>query len=221
MLDSMLREPEGFWDKFYQDREKRIPFFVNKPDENLVQYVEHGTINTGKALELGCGPGRNAIFLAEHGWQVDAVDLSKESLQWAEKRAAEAGVHVNFIKENIFNLEVKESAYDLVYDSGCFHHIAPHRRMSYIELVTKSLKPGGCFALTCFEENGVLGGSDITDWDVYRQKSLHGGLGFTEDKLLHIFQDFEAIGIRKMNAVDPEDQQFGVKGLWTAIFKRT
>ncbi|MGB6407078.1 MAG: class I SAM-dependent methyltransferase, partial [Planococcus donghaensis] len=179
MLDSLLREPSGFWNEFYSNREKGIPFFVNKPDENLVDYFNKGLMKSGNVLELGSGPGRNAIYFAEKGCHVDAVDLSEESIEWAKERASERGVNVNFILNNIFDVQINEGTYDVVYDSGCFHHIAPHRRSNYIELVLKALKPGGHFAITCFVEGGELGGSDITDWEVYRQKSLNGGLGFT------------------------------------------
>ncbi|MFJ8118290.1 cyclopropane fatty-acyl-phospholipid synthase-like methyltransferase [Bacillus sp. RC55] len=92
MLDSLLREPAQFWDDFYSNREKEIPFFTNKPDENLVSYFEKKLLNSGKVLELGCGPGRNAIYFAENGCLVDAVDLSKESIHWATERAKEKNV---------------------------------------------------------------------------------------------------------------------------------
>lgn len=220
MLDALLHEPTNFWDDFYSNREKGIPFFANKPDENLVGYFENVLTGTsGKALELGCGPGRNAIYFAEKGYAVDAVDLSGQSLQWAIERAEERNLKVNFIRKNIFDLQIEEGSYDVVYDSGCFHHIAPHRRMSYINLVRKALKPGGYFAITCFVQGGELGGADITDWEVYRLRSLQGGLGFTEDRLRTIFKDFEEIEIRKMKEVDQTNELFGVSALWTALFK--
>lgn len=220
MLDSLLREPSGFWNNFYSDREKGIPFFVNKPDENLVGYFEQNLIQPGKVLELGSGPGRNAIYFAEKGCIVDAVDLSEESIAWAKERAEEINVDVNFIHENIFEIAIEEGTYDVVYDSGCFHHIAPHRRNNYIELVQKALKPGGHFAVTCFVEGGELGGSDITDWEVYRQRSLNGGLGFTEEKLRDIFGSLKPIDIRKMRKAEAADDVFGVSGLWTALFRK-
>lgn len=220
MLDSLLREPSQFWDDFYSNREKEIPFFTNKPDENLVSYFEKKLLNSGRVLELGCGPGRNAIYFAENGCLVDAVDLSKESIHWATERAKEKNVNVNFIHDNIFNLQIEEGTYDIVYDSGCFHHIAPHRRMSYINLVKKALKPGGYFAITCFVQGGELGGADITDWEVYRLRSLKGGLGFTDEKLRTIFKDFSEIEIRRMKGIKQSNEVFGMPALWTALFMK-
>ncbi|MDW0114582.1 class I SAM-dependent methyltransferase [Sporosarcina saromensis] len=221
MLDSLLREPTDFWNAFYEDRDKKIPFFVNKPDENLVSYFENQFIQPGNVLELGCGPGRNALYFAEKGCTVNAVDLSEESLQWAEERANEKEVSVNFIHKNIFELQLKEEAYDIIYDSGCFHHIAPHRRMSYLNLLSHSLKPGGYFAITCFVKGGELGGADITDWEVYRRRSLQGGLGFSEESLRTIFNRFEVVEIRRMKDYGNDQNCFGTSALWTALFRKS
>lgn len=220
MLDALLREPTAFWDGFYADRTKRIPFFVDKPDENLVRYVEQLEIPVNRVLELGSGPGRNALYLAENGSQVDAVDLAQTSVDWANERARERQLDVSFRQGNLFELPFKYGTYDFVYDSGCFHHIAPHRRNDYIRVVSDALRPGGCFALTCFVEGGQCGGSDMTDWDVYRQRSLNGGLGFTEEKLRSIFDTFDVLDIRLMQEAAPTDSVFGLSGLWTVLFRK-
>lgn len=220
MLDSLLREPAPFWNGFYKDREKNIPFFVNKPDENLVRYFDAGMVKPQKVLELGCGPGRNAIFLAEKGCSVDAVDVSEQSIDWAMERTKKCGIEVNYILEDIFMLQVEEATYDLVYDSGCFHHIAPHRRLDYINLIKRALKPNGFFALTYFVQEGNLGGSSMSDWDVYRKRSLEGGLGFTDQRLRKIFSEFGEIEICRMKDAAKTDNVFGVSGLWTALFQK-
>lgn len=76
------------------------------------------------------------------------------------------------------------------------------------------------FALTCFTEGGVLGGSDLSDWEVYRIRSLQGGLGFTYEKLRKIFKEFNEIEIRRMRELSPNNNIFGVDGLLTALFKK-
>ena len=205
---------------FYSNREKGIPFFVNKPDENLVNYFERKIFHPGKVLELGCGPGRNAIYFAENGCLVDAVDLSEESIRWATERAVEKNVHINFVNKNFFDIAIEEGTYDIVYDSGCFHHIAPHRRMSYINLLQQALKKGGYFAITCFVQGGELGGADISDWEVYRSRSIKGGLGFTDDKLRTIFKDFEEVEIRRMKEIKQSNEAFGTSALYTALFRK-
>jgi cyclopropane fatty-acyl-phospholipid synthase-like methyltransferase len=86
MYDLLIEESSFDWNKFYAERERKVPFFVNSPDENLVKYFEEKKIKAGKVLELGCGPGRNAIYLSEIGCTVDAVDISQEALDWGAER---------------------------------------------------------------------------------------------------------------------------------------
>ena len=221
VLDSLLREPKFFWDDFYRDRKREVPFFTVKPDENLVEYVERNIFKQGNVLELGCGPGRNAIYLANKGFAVDAVDISKETIQWASERAKKENIDVNFICQNIFELNIQEDSYDIVYDSGCFHHISPHRRLSYIQLIQRALKSGGYFAITCFSPNGEYGGATISDEEVYRSLSLKGGLGYDETKLRAVFKGFKEIEIRQMREIKPPAEMLGLAGFMTAVFQKT
>ncbi len=78
-------------------------------------------------LELGWGHGRNAVYLASLGCAVDAVDFSAEAISWARERARQACVRVSFQCCSLFNAACEPGAYDLVYDSGCFHHLPPRR----------------------------------------------------------------------------------------------
>jgi cyclopropane fatty-acyl-phospholipid synthase-like methyltransferase len=105
-----------------------------------------------------------------------------------------------------------------VYDSGCFHHIAPHRRMSYLNLINKALKPNGFFALTCFIQGGEFGGAEISDWEVYKLRSLKGGLGYTEEKLRAVFKDYKEIEIRRMKKITQPNVVFGESDLLTGLF---
>jgi cyclopropane fatty-acyl-phospholipid synthase-like methyltransferase len=222
MLDTLLQDESTFdWNSFYSNRKKKIPFFVDAPDENLVQYFEKGFFQQGKVLELGSGPGRNAIYFAKMGCEVDAVDLSNEALKWGRERADKHKVFINFMNQNIFDLQVDSHEYDIVYDSGCFHHIAPHRRSSYLRLVDKALKKNGYFALTSFLPGGELGGSTLSDQEIYKVRSLRGGLGYSEEDLRAIFANYEAIEIREMHDVKEDTSRFGVKGLLTSLFRKT
>jgi SAM-dependent methyltransferase len=135
----------SWWDSFYADRSKPVPFFVAKPDENLVSYLDRSMVTPGRALDLGCGPGRNAVHLASAGFTVDAVDLSPAAIAWAKDRARDAGTEVHFHCGDAFALTATDlgGPYDLIYDSGCFHHLPPHRRISYLALLDRSLAPGG------------------------------------------------------------------------------
>ena len=107
---------------------------------------------------------------------------------------------------------------DLVYDSGCFHHIPPHRRRTYIELVTDLLKPGGWFGLTCFRPEG---GSGFSDYEVYERRSLGGGLGYTEERLREIWShNLQVRAIRQMRKPGDESGFFGVDFLWVLLAQK-
>ena len=171
MLDDLLQKRDGdWWDKFYSDRNKPVPFFVDVPDENLAAYLEKGLIEKSKVIDIGCGNGRNSIYLAKQGFEVCGIDFSSASIEWAEQKAKEEAVNVKFINESFFDLEARHNSYDFVYDSGCLHHIKPHRRSQYIKKIADILKPEGYFGLTAFN---LKGGANISDYDVYRDFSMH------------------------------------------------
>lgn len=211
-----------WWDGFYADRSRAVPFFVARPDESLASYVERGLITPGRALDLGCGPGRNALHLASLGFEVDAVDLSPAAIAWARDRAREAGADIRFHCADAFALPADErnGPYDLIHDSGCFHHLPPHRRVSYLALLDRVLAPGGHLALTCFAAGETGMGSELPDADLYREHGLQGGLAYTPRSLRWIFSDLTEIELRRMHDEPPDSPYFGEPFLWTALFRR-
>ncbi|MFD7486349.1 class I SAM-dependent methyltransferase [Streptomyces mirabilis] len=210
----------AWWDGFYADRSKPVPFFVAKPDESLVGYLDKNLITPGRALDLGCGPGRNALHLAAAGFQVDAVDLSPTAIAWAQDRAREAGAEIRFHCGDAFALTDRDwgGPYDLVHDSGCFYHLPPHRRISYLALLDRVLAPGGHLSLTCFAAGAM--GSELPDEAFYRQSALHGGLAYTPESLRWVFSDLTEVELRRMRDEPPESGLFGEPFLWTALFRR-
>jgi len=210
LLDGLFEPPK--WDDFYADRDRPVPFFVAKPDENLASYLDRGLLRPGRALDLGCGPGRNAAHLAAAGYTVDAVDLSPTAIEWARERTT----GVRFLCGDAFRMELGE--YDLIYDSGCFHHLPPHRRISYLSLVDRCLKPGGHLGLACFAEGEM--GSEKPDEDLYQQNGLEGGLAYSAGSLRWIFAELTEVELRRMTEEPPDSPRFGVPFLWTALFQR-
>ncbi|MFF9067914.1 class I SAM-dependent methyltransferase [Streptomyces sp. NPDC014891] len=213
-----------WWDRFYADRDRPVPFFVAKPDENLVSYAERGLLPSGggRALELGCGPGRNSIRLAGLGYRVDAVDLSPAAVRWGEERAREAGATgIRFVCGDAFApATALDGPYDLVYDSGCFHHLPPHRRIGYLALLDRVLAPGGHFALTAFAAGEGGMGSELPDADFYRKGRLDGGLAYTDAALRAVFAGLTEVEIRRMRDEPADSPAFGEPFLWTALFRR-
>lgn len=210
----------GWWDGFYADRESGVPFFRAAPDESLVAWHHDGLLEVpsgGRALDIGCGPGRNAVWLAEQGYEVDALDLSPTALDWGRERAAEAGVEVNFVRANVFEWDERGGEYDLVYDSGCFHHLPPHRRVSYRALVERALAPDGAFGLACFASGAM--GSDAPDEELYRRGTLSGGVAYGDDDLRAIFGWLTEVELRRMREMPEGSELFGKEFLWAGLFR--
>ena len=83
------------------------------PDDWLIEQVTD--LKRGRALELACGLGHNAIWLAQQGWQVDAVDVSALGLAHAEEFARQCGTRVNWIAADLDHFVPEPAAYDLVF----------------------------------------------------------------------------------------------------------
>jgi SAM-dependent methyltransferase len=217
LLDLVVTGDDGSrWNEFFADRSRPVPFFTDRPDESLAGWFADGLIAAGRVLELGCGHGRNALYLAGLGCTVDAVDISAEAVGWARQRAGAAGAAVAFQTCSIFAAAIEPGAYDLVYDSGCFHHLPPHRRQTYARLVDRALKPGGQFGLSCFRPEG---GSGLTDQQVYERASLGGGLGYTEEQLRALWDraPFSVQVVRQMARAGTGGPYFGEDFLWVLL----
>lgn len=220
LLDSLLREPTEFWNTFYKDKEKNVPFFCDRPDEHLVKNIERQIIKPRKVLEIGCGNGRNAIYLAQKGCTVTAVDISQRAIDWAKEQAEVNSVKIQFVCENIFNLNLELQEFDYIYDSGCFHHLSPHRRVSYIQFINKYLKNNGYFSISAFKENGKYGGSSLSDKQYYMDRTLYGGLGYSKEKLQILFSEFQEIEIRDMQHNNLNHDEFGLEDFIVCTFKK-
>ncbi len=219
-LDALLAERQSdWWNEFYADRAKPVLFFGTEPDESLSAWVSDGVISPGKALDLGCGNARNAILLAKAGFNVEGVDYSRTAIEWAVQRAKEANADVRLHNASVFDAPIQPSSYDLVYDSGCFHHMPPHRRSSYIALVAEALKPGGWLGLTCFRPEG---GGGLSDNDVYERRTLAGGLGYTDTRLRELWSGlFEIVSLRQMRESPAGSDVFGKGFLWVLLARKT
>jgi SAM-dependent methyltransferase len=93
----------------------------------------------GRALVIGCGMGRHAIYLAQRGWRVTGVDNVARALRVARKRAGERGVTVEFIEADVTCLDgaTLNGPFDLMLDAGCFHSMADGERRRYGAGITR------------------------------------------------------------------------------------
>jgi len=89
-----------------------------------------GALEPGRALDIGCGSGRDAVHLAGRGWQVTAVEFVDKALARARQRAAEEGVEVRWVRGDVGELGRLglEPGYSLLYDIGCIQSLSDSAR---------------------------------------------------------------------------------------------
>lgn len=103
----------------------------------------------GRALDLGCGTGTDAIYLAKAGWEVVGVDFAPEAIATARDRASAAGAAATFVTADVSRLREAgvSGPFDLVLDVGCYHAIPEGIRDAYAAGVAAVTKPGSDFYL--------------------------------------------------------------------------
>jgi SAM-dependent methyltransferase len=110
-----------------------------EPNRFLVEEV--ADLDSGRALDLGCGEGRNAIWLAEQGWDVTAVDFSDVAVDKGRAAAAERGVEVSWVVADITEYEPEPRAYDLVVVA--YVHLPPEQMSAVWRRAAGAVAPGG------------------------------------------------------------------------------
>jgi 2-polyprenyl-3-methyl-5-hydroxy-6-metoxy-1,4-benzoquinol methylase len=95
----------------------RAPWDIGVREE-LVTLVDGGRIKPCRAIDLGCGAGANAIYLAQRGFEMTGVDFAKAALERARARARDAGVRIDFILDDLTNLRHVSGTFDFLLDYG-------------------------------------------------------------------------------------------------------
>ena len=124
------------WDARYRSEPD---LWTKEPNDPLAQFA--GELEPGRALDVGAGDGRNAIWLGTQGWDVTAIDLSAVALERAAERAAARGTQLECIVADWHEHDLGEAAFELVVVS--FMHTQPNERAALFERVARALVPGG------------------------------------------------------------------------------
>jgi SAM-dependent methyltransferase len=133
-----------------------IPWDVGQAQPRLMELEALGGIS-GEVLDIGCGLGDNAIFLASRGHSVTALDGSPTAIERARRRAAEAGVQVTFDVADATNLTGYDGRFDTVVDSGLYHCLDDDGRRSYAAGLHRATRPAARWHLYCFSDGNING----------------------------------------------------------------
>ena len=131
-------------------RYARMPWEMG-PREELVGLVDSGRIAPCRTIDLGCGTGCNAIFMAQQGFEVTGVDFAPPAIERARRRANRARVKTQFVVDDLTNLRKVSGTFDFLVDYGTLDDLGPAGRDLYMQNVLSLTHPGSEFFLWCFE----------------------------------------------------------------------
>ena len=135
--------PHPDWNDSYTSGEP-LPWDTGEVDGHLVELCKAETLRVGRALEVGCGTGTNAVWLAQQGFEVLGVDVAPAAVEQARARASAAGSTCRFAALDFLRGRLDEAPFDLVFDRGCFHVFdAPADQRLFAERVASLLASGG------------------------------------------------------------------------------
>ena len=139
------------WDQRYRDGDMR--WDSGLPSRELGRLLGEWPTSRGRAIELGCGTGTNAIFLATLGFQVTGVDCSPTAIRLAEEKAQSKEVSVEWVEADVQHFGAGSSPFGLVFDRGCYHCCRRVDLPGYLESLRNVTSTGSRYI-------GLMGNAD-------------------------------------------------------------
>jgi SAM-dependent methyltransferase len=159
------------WDRRYEIAEL---VWTASPNRFVVEEI--AGMRPGRALDLAAGEGRNAVWLAELGWQVTAVDFSAVGLAKAGRLAESRGVSVNRVTADVRDYRPEAAAYDLVLI--VYLHLPATELAGVLSRAVTAVAPSGTLLVIGHDVSNVadgVGGPQIPDV-LYTPESISAGL---------------------------------------------
>ncbi len=171
------------WEQYYKDeRAEDMPWYYEQLDHDLDRAIKELGITGGRALDLGTGPGTQAIALCKLGFTVVATDLSSAAIKGAKALTEKNNLNIDFRQDNIIQTKLA-GTFDFVFDRGCFHVMQPEDRVTYLNNISRLIKKGGYLFLKTF---------------CYKEKMEGGPYRFRPEEIKKIFSsEFEIISIEE------------------------
>lgn len=147
-----MEEERNFpvWEDYYHSEiAESMPWYYEGIDPDIDNALKDLDITCCNVLDLGTGPGTQAIALSQRGFKVIATDLSGSAITIARKKARALGLQIDFMKDDILESKL-DRQFDVVFDRGLFHVISPERRKDYVITVQRLVKEKCYLFLKCF-----------------------------------------------------------------------
>jgi SAM-dependent methyltransferase len=143
------------------------PWDIGAPQPAVVRLAEHGVI-TGDVVDVGCGTGDNALYLAGRGLRVTGVDAAPTAIARARAKAGRANGGPTFIVADALALDDLGSTFDTALDCGLFHTFSDPDRIPFERSLHAVLRPGGRYILLGFSERqpGDYGPRRVTQAEI-------------------------------------------------------
>lgn len=129
------------WNERYATRD--TPWDSGEPSRELQRILAEEWFPIGRVLELGCGTGTNAIYLATLGFEVTATDLSPLAIERAKEKAGQAGVAVRFEQADVLTLPDLGPPFPFVFDRGLYHAMRRADLAGFLGALARVVEPGG------------------------------------------------------------------------------
>lgn len=153
VLESSFEERVRTFMSSWEDAYKTVPpWDVGRPQPAFVELVRARELDQGRVLDVGCGTGENALYLADNGFSVSGVDLSDRAIAAGRAKAKERRLKVDFRAGNALSLDFKDKVFDNVIDSGLFHTFTDYDRPVFAREIARVLVTSGKYFMLCFSE---------------------------------------------------------------------
>ncbi len=152
----------GFWDDAYRSTP---PWDIGRAQPVFVELVQREELKPGRVLDVGCGTGENALFLAQNGFTVTGIDLAREAIRAAKAKASQRNLLVQFEVRDALATGFENGQFDSVIDSGLFHTFTDEFRPLYVGEIARILRRSDTYFMLCFSDK------EPTDWGGPRRVS--------------------------------------------------
>jgi len=122
-----------------------MPWYEKNLDHDLENEIGSKNLSKGKFLDLGTGPGTQAIQLTKRNFEVTATDISPSAIEKAKKLSNK----INFLVDDVLNSKLSDKEFDFIFDRGIFHIFDVSQRPQYVKQITRILSDNGILFLKC------------------------------------------------------------------------